>query len=210
MVRLGCVDPGKAFSKNLVRTVTVTQETTRSWMVHSSSPGHVTQETERASSAMDPGYGGHMLPLPPEYPLNFPDRKYEKWTSLPTDPVNIICQETSRFCFCRNAARPRLPMGQSTLLATGVPRATGSSSLSYSSGSENIPRTNPWVRDRTGSSIHQDLPVVHFNNPACSSGPSNIPCASHLYLLHCACVGHSLKPAALLTDKLGAGRALEH
>ena len=69
---------------------------------------------------------------------------------------------------------------------------------------------SPWVRDRTGSSIHQDLPVVHFNNPACSSGPSNIPCASHLYLLPCACVGHSLKPAALLTDKLGAGRALEH
>ena len=81
----------------MVRTVTATQRTTRSWMVHSSSPGHVTRETERASSVMDPGYGGHVLPFPPEYPLNFPDRRYEKWTSLPTDPVNIICQELSRF-----------------------------------------------------------------------------------------------------------------
>ena len=83
--------------------------------------------------------------------------------------------------------------------------------MSYASSSENIPRTNPQITDRaTGCSSRRDLPAAHFNNLACSSDPPRIPSVLHLYLLHRQYTRPSLKPAALLTDQLGAGRAPEH
>lgn len=113
-----------------------------------------------------------MPPLPQNIHLIFPTGGMKNGLLLLTDPVNIICQELSRFCFCRNAACPCLPMDEIHLACHRVLLSHRVQQPELPGGSENIPRTNPWVRDRTGSSIHQDSPAAHFNNPACSCGPS--------------------------------------